>query len=116
MTEHRGRHDFMTGTDSNQRRRLREEEFVRAEERLADQMKMKQSAVARYEKARRTPSVRTLWRIAAALGAAIVLGPNRKVVVQDAAETAPSAEGPAPPASLGGSGPPHPRKRGERSA
>jgi HTH-type transcriptional regulator/antitoxin HipB len=40
---------------------------------------MKQAAIARYEKAGRTPSLLTLWRLAGALDCEIVLGPGRSM-------------------------------------
>jgi len=43
---------------------------------LAGRAGMAQSAVARYEKAGRTPTVETLWRLASALNATFVIGPD----------------------------------------
>ena len=48
---------------------------------VAERAGIAQSAVARYEKAGRTPSVLALWRFAEALDAEIVLGPGRSVSV-----------------------------------
>jgi ribosome-binding protein aMBF1 (putative translation factor) len=46
---------------------------------LAERAKMPQSAVARFEKAGRTPSVTSLWRLAEAFGVCFVLGPDLSV-------------------------------------
>src|SRR6266567_5193608 len=46
---------------------------------LAERAGMPQSAVARYEKAGRTPSVTVLWRFAKALGVSLVLGPDLSI-------------------------------------
>lgn len=46
---------------------------------VAERAGMPQSAVARYEKAGRTPSVTTLWRLARALNVSLVLGPDFSV-------------------------------------
>ena len=58
--------------------RLREERGWTQRE-LAERAGMPQSAVARYEKAGRTPSVTTLWRLARALNVSLVLGPDLSV-------------------------------------
>lgn len=50
---------------------------------LAERAGMPQSAVARYEKAGRTPSVTVLWRFAKALGVSLVLGPDLSVQAVD---------------------------------
>lgn len=46
---------------------------------LAERAGMPQPAVARYEKAGRTPSITVLWRFARALGVSLVLGPDLSV-------------------------------------
>lgn len=49
------------------------------QEQLADRVGMPQSSVARYERAARTPSLGTLWRLATALDAEFVIGPRFSV-------------------------------------
>lgn len=58
--------------------RLRESRGL-SQRALAERAGMPQSAVARYEKAGRTPSVTILWRLAEALDATFVLGPSHAV-------------------------------------
>ncbi|HLZ71296.1 MAG TPA: helix-turn-helix transcriptional regulator [Dehalococcoidia bacterium] len=49
---------------------------------LAQAAGMRQPAIARFEKAGRTPTVTTLWRLAAALNARIVIGPEYQIHVE----------------------------------
>ena len=65
--------------------RLRESRGL-SQRALAERAGMPQSAIARYEKAGRTPSVTILWRLAEALGASFVLGPSRCAQMIDCPE------------------------------
>ncbi len=54
---------------------------------------MPQSAVARYEKAGRTPTIETLWRFASALNATFTFGPHFDAnIVLHAAPPCPAAD------------------------
>ncbi len=59
---------------------------------LAEAAGMQQSAIARYEKAGRTPSVTTLWRLATALDARIIIGPEYQVHVEPCGKRRQKAE------------------------
>ena len=50
---------------------------------------MQQTAVARYEKAGRTPSLLTLWRLAGALNCVIILGPDRSATFKSQEQNLP---------------------------
>ena len=68
------------------------------QKKLAERAKMPQSAVARYEKAGRTPSVTMLWRFARALGVSFVVGPDLSITAVD---RQPESQRTARPASDG---------------
>lgn len=58
---------------------------------LATAAGMRQPAVARFERAGRTPTVTTLWLLASALNARIVIGPEYQVHIEPC-EAAPQSE------------------------
>ena len=55
---------------------------------LADRAGITQPALARFERAGRTPSAQTLWRLATALGVRFVLGRNYTVCAERVPENA----------------------------
>jgi HTH-type transcriptional regulator/antitoxin HipB len=76
---------------------------------LAAAAGMRQPAIARFEKAGRTPTVTTLWRLATALNAVFVIGPGYAVQVLPVAAsggTVTFVHLPVPPTGAGGVGMP----------
>ena len=63
--------------------RLREERGLSQRD-LAKITGIKQPQIARIEKGSQMPTLETLWRLADALNAQVVLGPHRQVIIRAA--------------------------------
>ena len=55
-----------------------------SQRKLAEKTRIKQPQIARIEKGRHIPTLKTLWKLADALGAQVIIGPHQHIEMRAA--------------------------------